>query len=161
MVTEREQRSRPHRPPIPFPADGLKECRRPCRVANRATLPPKWPLPPRNVAGIGCSLQGRCRANMALARQPGPDSGVGFQTPIPLDVSPLRVEACVSIRLAHADCSQQGTAVAPSNAQKLQRRTATHGSTAPATLGSGNVRARCRVVAGGPRVGAQQCWCQR
>ena len=29
---------------------GLERCRRPCLVANRATLPQKWPPSPRNVA---------------------------------------------------------------------------------------------------------------
>jgi len=34
---------------------GLERCRRPCLVANRATLPQKWPQPPRNVAD-SCEL---------------------------------------------------------------------------------------------------------
>jgi len=33
----------------------LERCRRPCLVANRATLPQKWPPPPRNVANL-CEL---------------------------------------------------------------------------------------------------------
>ena len=33
----------------------MERCRRPCPVANRATLPQKWPPPPRNVAD-SCEL---------------------------------------------------------------------------------------------------------
>jgi hypothetical protein len=42
------------RSPQPEP-HGLEKCRRPCIVAYRATLPPEWPLPPRNVAD-SCEL---------------------------------------------------------------------------------------------------------